>query len=250
VISGGLHQTLANFKIKKRQDKLPIFHKIIHVLDLHGFSIKYALLDREFYTKKMLKIFRQFHVTLIMPGRKCAQTKQKILNYLKGFGKRYCKGFMKEKYVKKEGYPLIKFDLLLVAKRSFTLKKIFNDLKQKKIKLDVASKRLFPLIVMFGSKTGIRTLHGNEHYIRDLYRQRWLIEIAFREMNRLGISQKVQNRNTRLNIIGVRSFLYNIWQTQRFLIQKSNLSGKELELNEFLGMCSDHRYPLYLTSCV
>ncbi|MCF2139504.1 MAG: hypothetical protein K9W44_05560 [Candidatus Lokiarchaeota archaeon] len=67
-------------------------------------------------------------------------------------------------------------------------------------------------------------------------------------MNRLGIAQKVQDRNIRLNIMGVRCFLYNIWQTQRFLIKRNDPTVKDLELNEFLEMCSNHRYPLYFSS--
>ncbi|MCF2139982.1 MAG: hypothetical protein K9W44_08005 [Candidatus Lokiarchaeota archaeon] len=153
---------------------------------------------------------------------------------MNGIGKKYCKGVIKGKYVKKEGFSPIKFDLLLVAKRRFNLKEIIQDFNQKKISEQVASSRIFPLIVMFCSKSGIKTLHGNENYIRDLYRQRWLIEIAFREMNRLGIAQKVQDRNIRLNIMGMRCFLYNIWQTQRFLTKKSDPSAADLELNEFL----------------
>ncbi|MCF2141193.1 MAG: hypothetical protein K9W44_14130 [Candidatus Lokiarchaeota archaeon] len=101
---------------------------------------------------------------------------------------------------------------------------------------------------MFCSKSGIKTLHGNENYIRDLYRQRWLIEIAFPEMNRLGIAQKVQDRNSRLNTMGLRCFLYNIWQIQRFIIKRNDSTVADLELNEFLGVCSNHRYPLYLSS--
>ncbi|MCF2139049.1 MAG: hypothetical protein K9W44_03225 [Candidatus Lokiarchaeota archaeon] len=67
-----------------------------------------------------------------MPGRKCAQTKQKIMNYLNGVGKRYCKSMIKGKYVKKKGFSPIKFDLLLFAKRRFNLKEIIQDFNQKR----------------------------------------------------------------------------------------------------------------------
>lgn len=248
VISGELHQMLANFKIKKRQDKLPLFQKVYQILTSNGFTIKYLLLDRGFYRKRILRYFQQNQVTLIMPGRKCAETKQKIINYLNGRGKRYCKGKLKENYVKKKGFSFIKFDLLLVAKRSHKLNKVISEFSQKKIDEQTAANRIFPLIVMFGSKSGVTTLHGNENYIRDLYRQRWYIEIAFREMNRLGLAQKIQDRNSRLNIMGTRCFLYNIWQVQRHIIKKNNSHAKGLELAEFLGMCLNHRYPLYLSA--
>ena len=137
-------------------------------------------------------------------------------------------------------------DLLLVAKRTFSLSGIKRDLKSGIITFVEASKRIFPLIVMFGRNGGVISLHGNEKYIRDLYRRRWWIEIAFREMNRLGITSRSQNRNVRLGIMGLNSFLYNIWQVQRYLIRSNNPLNIELGLDEFLGRCYTRRYPMYL----
>ncbi len=248
IISCELHQIIANYKIKKRQDKLPLFEEVIELLNKKGFNIVYALIDRGFYRKRILSYLKKQGITVIMPGRKCIQTATKIIKYLTNKGKRYCKGFIKLKYVKKLRYPVLNFDLLLAAKRSYTLSGIIRDLKSNKIALADASKRIFPLIVMFGKNGGIKSLHGNESYIRNLYRRRWWIEIAFREMNRLGITSKSQNRNARLGIMGVKSLLYNIWQVQRHLIKISNPSSKELELDEFLGRCYNKRYPLYLCS--
>lgn len=247
VITGDLHLIIANFKIKKRQDKLILFDQVLYNLVSHGFSIKYSMLDRGFYRTRILQCFKKNLITLIMPGRKCALTNQKITNYLLNKGKRYCKGFMKLGYMKKVGFPHLNFDLLLVAKRSFSLKKIKQDLKANIIDLDHAKKRIFPLIVLFGSKQGIKTLHGNESYIRDIYRQRWLIEIAFREMNRLGIGNHTQNRNIRLNFLGSKCFLYNLWQIQRTLVQRESSTATELELNEFLGKCTECRYTRPIT---
>lgn len=246
VISGELHQILANFKIKKRQDKLPLFENVVNLLESHNFIITYALIDRGFYRKRLLSFFKTRGIGVIMPGRKCAQTAKKILDYLKEKGSRYCKGYMKLSYKKKLGYPKLHFDLLLVAKRKYTLNEIKMDLKKGKITLVNANKRMFPLLVMFGKNGGVTQLRGNESYIRNLYRRRWLIEIAFREMNRLGITTKSQNRDLRLGVMGAKSLLYNIWQVQRYLLRKEDHSMEELELNEFLGRCYQQRYPQYL----
>jgi hypothetical protein len=246
IISNGLHQVIANYKIKKRDHKLPFFQDIMDRLKSQGFLIIYALLDRGFYRKEILQAFRQWKITLIMPGRKCAQTQQKILNYLSRKGNRWCKGFLKLDYVRKIGYPTLVFDLLLVAKKSYRLSSIFRDLDSQKLTISDAAKRIFPLIVSLSSSRGISTLHGNESYIRDLYRERWLIEIAFRDMNRFGISKHIQGRDARLSITGAKSLLYNIWQVQRFLLQKDDLAAEPLELNEFLGKTQNHRYIQYI----
>ncbi|MHA1725697.1 MAG: hypothetical protein ACTSXH_12835, partial [Promethearchaeota archaeon] len=85
-----------------------------------------------------------------------------------------------------------------------------------------------------------------ESYIRDLYRQRWNIEIAFREMNKLGFSYRAQGRDTRLGILGARSLLYNVWQVQRYMLQKKAPDERPLELDEFLGKTSKRRYCAYI----
>jgi len=246
IISNDIHQIIANFKIAKRVHKLPFFEKIIQLLNSNGFYVVYALLDRGFYRKEILQAFNTRKITLIMPGRKCKQTLLKILKYLLGKGNRRCKGFIPLKYVKKVGYPKLSFDLLLVAKRSYKLNEILADLETNKLRIADAVKRIFPLIVGLWGDLGISTLLGNERYIRDLYRQRWQIEIAFREMNRFGISKHVQDRDARLSITGAKSLLYNIWQVQRYLLQKENPASEPLELNEFIGRTRIHRYVQYI----
>ena len=248
IIAGDLHQIIANYKIRKYQNKLPIFKEIIDMLQTSGFNVKYGLLDRGFYRKRLLTALKKWKITTIMPGRKCAQTQMKIHRYLTGQGSRYCKGFTKQKYVKGVGYSLLRFDLLLCAKRSYNLNEIKRDFQNGILTLDEASKRIFPLIVLFGNSKGITTLHGNETYIRYLYRCRWWIEIAFREMNRLGISNRVQCRNVRLGIMGAKSLVYNFWQVQRLMVQKTDPLSPPLELNEFIGRTLFNRYRLYITA--
>ena len=248
VISNGLHQVIANFKIYKRQHKLPLFEEVRDRLREHGFTVKYAFIDRGFYRKQILGAFRKWNVTVIIPGRKCTQTRQMIEDYLNGKGTRYCKGSIKLEYVKGTGYTLLTFDVLLVAKRKHRLYKIKSNYRGKLVTLKKSARRIFPLIVLLAKKKGITTLHGNENYIRDLYRQRWLIEIAFREMNKLGFSSRLQGRDARLGVMGAKSLLYNFWQVQRYLAKNENPDEKPLELNEFLGKTFSRRYPRYIPS--
>lgn len=246
ILSNDLHQIIANYKIKKRQPKPPLFEEVLERLQSHGFTIKYALVDREFYRKQLFVLFQQTHITVIMPGRNCSLTRQKLENYLQGKGTRYCKGFIKLSYKKGVGFPSVNFDLLLVAKRKNNLTEVKRAFNRGTLTLTQACKRIFPLIVYLGNGRGITTLRGNETYIRYLYRRRWEIEIAFREMNRLGIITHIQNRDIRLAIMGVKSLLYNMWQVQRHLIHKEDPAGDSLELTEFLGKVPRRRYAQYL----
>ncbi|MCF2141814.1 MAG: hypothetical protein K9W44_17315 [Candidatus Lokiarchaeota archaeon] len=52
VISGDFHQMIANFKIKKRQDKLPLFHNVHQILVSNGFSKNMLCLTEGFIVKE------------------------------------------------------------------------------------------------------------------------------------------------------------------------------------------------------
>jgi hypothetical protein len=211
IVSNGLHQVIANFKIFKRQDKIPLFEEVLNRLRVHDFSVKYVLLDRGFYRKRILTLLKARELTIVIPGRKCPQTSKMIEDYLNNKGTRYCKGSMELEYLKGMGYTFLKFDVLLVAKRKHRLDEIKRDFLANRLALDKASQQIFLLIVLFANMAGISKLRNNETYIRNLYRRRWLIEIAFREMNKLGISSRLQGRDARLGILGAKAFIYNVW---------------------------------------
>jgi len=180
-----------------------------------------------------------------MPGRNCRLTASKIHNYILNKGNRYAKGFINLKYKKGKGFIPLNFDLLLVAKRKYKINRIKKEFNDGILSLDEATKKFFPLIVSFGNSIGITRLRGNETYIRNLYRSRWEIEIAFREMNRLGFFTHIQDRDTRLGIMGAKSLLYNMWQVQRHHILKEKPLEKPQKLNEFLGKTVMRRYIPY-----
>jgi len=246
VISGDLHQVIAMYKLKKGMKRLPLFEAVMDRLTTNGFRVTYALLDREFYRKDLLQAFVHWKVTVIMPGRKCQQIEQLIEDYLLGKSKRFGRGFINLPYVRGKGKRVLEYDLELAAKRRYRMDSIKREFKAKKITLEEAKKRIFPLIVLRAGTRGITKLEGNASYIRFLYRQRWLIEIAFREMNRLGISSHLHGRDSRLGILGAKALLYNIWQVQRYLAAKEDPNAKPLELDEFLGKTTSRRYFPYL----
>ncbi len=248
VISGNLHQVIATYKLKKGMKRLPLFEAVMNRLTTNGFKVTYALLDREFYRNDLLQAFVHWKVTVIMPGRKCKQTEQLIEDYLLGKSNRFGRGFINMPYVRGKGKQVLEYDLELAAKRKYHLDGIKRDFKANKITLDEAKKRIFPLLVLRAGTRGIMKLEGNASYIRFLYRQRWFIEIAFREMNRLGISSHLRGRDSRLGILGAKALLYNIWQVQRYLAAKADPRAEPLELNEFLGKTVSRRYYPYLLS--
>jgi len=235
IMSGSLHEVVFRYKIAKQQHKLPLFAETVKRFKDAGFTIKHAMIDRGFYRKELLVSFKRWGITVIMPGRQCTETRTMIEKYLNGEGKRRGTGHMKLGYVRKQGHLILEFGVVLCAKRSWKLNKIKADYTNGTLSLDDAAARIFPLIVVIANKCGITKIHGNESRIRMLYRTRWNIEIAFREMNRLGLTSRSQHRDGRLAAMGARIFVYNIWQVSRALLKKANPDAPAMELNEFLG---------------
>ncbi len=247
VISGELHQVIAVYKLKKGMKRLPLFKAVMDRLRANGFTVTYALVDREFYRKDLFQAFIRWKVTVITPGRKCRQTEQLMEDYLLGKCERFGRGNMTLPYVRGKGQPLLEFDLILAAKRKYHLDQVKREFDAKKLSITDAKKRIFPLVILRAGSRGITKIRGNEDYIRRLYRQRWFIEIAFREMNRLGISSHLRGRDSRLGILGVKALIYNIWQVQRLLAARADPTAEPLELNEFLGKTFSRRFYPYLS---
>lgn len=235
LISGEFHIVIATYKIHKNQYKLPFFEKILIILKSCGINIKYSLLDRGFYRKGLLLWFLSQRITVIMPARRCADTGKKIRLWLQNSSGRTGSFSLKLKYVKKHGWTYLKMGTVLVGKHGYKLNDVKRDLKSGKITLDIASKRIFPLLIIRGNKHSVRVLDGNANYIRELYRKRWAIEIAFRETHLLGISNWVQNRDVRLLRFTLKCTVYNLWQISREIEKQQNPMGPLITLDEFCG---------------
>ena len=235
ILSGELHQVVFAYKIAKQQHKLPLFSESVRRFKDAGFTIKYGMLDRGFYRKELLVAFKRWGISIIMPGRQCTETKQMIVDYLNGKKKRHGIGHMKLGYVRKQGDVYLEFGILLCAKRSWDLGQIKAEYVKGNLTLKDAAARIFPLIILIANSRGVTKIQGNENRIRNLYRLRWNIEIAFREMNRLGLTSRSQHRDGRLSAMGARILVYNMWQVEKHQLEKADPAAPTLELNEFLG---------------
>jgi hypothetical protein len=241
VISGSIHLIIATFKIKKTQHKLPLFEEIMTKIQKIGLNIKYALLDRGFYRKEILAAMKNWQITTILPGRTCTDTKQKIKLWIQDQSGRTGKLTLKLKYVKKRGWQRLMMDYVLVGKRGHALSEVKHDLRQGKITEADATKRVFPLLVIRGNSKGIKMVRGNEDYIRSLYRERWEIEIAFRQTHLIGRGNWYQNRDKRLFNFTIKCFIYNLWQIEREKIHQISTGMEPLTLDEFCGRMIENR---------
>lgn len=241
VISGDLHVVIATFKIHKKQPILPLFHEIITKIRSNRGDIVYCLLDRGFYRKDLLPALKSWQITTILPGRNCTETRQKIQLWIQDKGGRAGKVTLKLKYVKKLGWQRLRMDVVLVGKCGHTLDQVKRDVHAGNITDEVAAKQIFPLLFSKGNSKGLKAIRGNENYIRALYRNRWAIEIAFRETHLIGIGTRLNNRDKRLIHFNLKCFIYNLWQIARVHIMHQNPDAEALTLDEFCGRLLKNR---------
>jgi hypothetical protein len=241
IISGKLHIIIATYKIHKKQAILPMFEAIIAKVKTTRIELKYALLDRGFYRKEILPILKQLGITTIMPARNCHDSRKKIHLWLQDKSGRTGKLTLKLRYVKKFGWKNLVMGVVIEGKRGHTLDQVKRDFKHGTLTESAASKQVFPLLVIKGNKHGVQMLRGNEQYIRSLYRERWAIEIAFRQTHLLGIANWLQQRDKRLFRFACKCLLYNLWQIERMIIEEQTPGSKPLTLDEFCGRCRINR---------
>ena len=241
VISGDVHLVVANYKIQKKQPIRPLFDEVITRLRQHHVDIRYGLFDRGFYRRELLTALKGWGITVIMPARNCKDSRRKIHLWLQDKSGRTGHLFIKVKYVKKHGWQVLRAGVVLCSKRGHKLLETKKQFKDGKITQDKAAKQIFPILVIRGNARGVRVLRGNENHIRQLYRARWAIEIAFRQTHLLGIASWAQGRGARLILFTWKCVAYNLWQIARAQLHAKNPAAEPLTLDEFCGRMWENR---------
>ena len=132
-------------------------------------------------------------------------------------------------------------DIILYGKKGYTLSEVKREFKAGLITEETASKRVFPLLFIRGNNKDVTRVKGSETYIRDLYRKRWAIEIAFRTVHSIGIGNWARCRDVRLLHFGSKCFIYNQWQISRFIQSMRDPCAEALSLKEFCGRLTSNR---------
>lgn len=241
IISGDVHLVVANYKIRKKQQIRPLFDAVITCLRQHHVDIRYGLFDRGFYRRELLTALKGWGITVIMPARNCRDSRRKIHLWLQDKSGRTGHLFLKVKYVKKHGWQVLRAGVVLCSKRGHALKETKQQFKDGKITQDKATKHVFPILVIRGNARGVRVLRGNENHIRQLYRTRWAIEIAFRQTHLLGIASWAQGRGARLILFTWKCVAYNLWQIARVQLHAKDPGAEPLTLDEFCGRMWENR---------
>ncbi len=209
------------------QSKIPIIIKFLdHLLDL-GFQLNYVLMDREFYRAELLDEIKGMGGNVLIPAKAYKKVKTIIENYLNGEGgrvRRYT--FSSATEAKCRFFQHV--NLIIKAKRGFTLRSVKKDYLSGRIPLKVARTRIYTIMTTEKPKGKI---HSWASRTSQFYKRRWLIETGFSDLNRINRRWKSNHDNVRYLDMLARMLLYNSWKINRKLIKTS--SKKEGKIKEW-----------------
>jgi len=209
------------------QSKIPIIIIFLdHLLDL-GFQLNYVLMDREFYRAELLDEIKGMGGNVLIPAKAYKKIKTIIEDYLNGEGSRVRRYTFSS--ATEANYRFFQHvNLIIKAKRGFTLRGIKKDYQNGKIPLKNARTRIYTIMTTEKPKGKI---HSWASRISQFYKRRWLIETGFSDLNRINRRWKSNHDNVRYLDMLARILLYNSWKINKKLI-KTN-SKKEGKIKEW-----------------
>jgi hypothetical protein len=230
ILSREIHLYAGLEHVAVGQSKIPIIIKFLeHLLDL-GFQLNYVLMDREFYRAELLDEIKGMGGNVLIPAKAYKKVKTIIENYLNGEGGRVRKyTFSSATEAKCRFFQHV--NLIIKAKRGFTLRSVKRDYQSGKFPLNNARTKIYTIMTTEKPKGNI---HSWASRTSQFYKRRWLIETGFSDLNRMNRRWKSNHDNVRYLDMLARILLYNSWKINRKLIKtNSKKAGKIKEWTLF-----------------
>jgi hypothetical protein len=231
ILSRETHLYAGLAQVATGQSKIPIIIKFLdHLLDL-GFELKYVLMDREFYRAELLDEIKGMKGDVLIPAKRYKKIKRFISDYIQGKGGRIRKyTFSSATEAKYRFFAHV--NLIIKAKRGFSLRGVKRDFRKGKITLKDAQHRIFTIMTTEKPK-GKQSSWASRTAL--FYRRRWMIETGFSDLNRINRRWKSNHDNVRYLDMSVRMLLYNSWKMHKKRLQKERnrrANPRELTLNQ------------------
>jgi len=231
ILSRDTHLYAGLEQVATGQSKIPIILKFLdHLLEL-GFELKYVLMDREFYRAELLDDIKKKGGDVLIPAKQFKKVKQIITDYLEGkHGRVRRYTFSTATAAKRRFWQDV--NLIIKAKRGFSLQGVKRDYKSGKITLKDAHHRIFTIMTTEKPKGKTSSWASRTSLF---YRRRWLIETGFSDLNRINRRWKSNHDNLRYLDMLARMLLYNSWKMNKKLIKnwaKQNGSKRDWTLNQ------------------
>ena len=213
------------------QSKIPIIIKFLdHLLDL-GFELKYVLMDREFYRAELLDEIKGMGGDAIIPAKNYKTIKRFVKEYLEGKRGRVS-SYTFSSAVEARCRFIAHVNLIIKAKRGFSLRGVKRKYQQGEITLKEARHRVFTIMTTQKPR-GKESSWASRTSL--FYRRRWMIETGFSDLNRINRRWKSNHDGVRYLDMLARMLLYNSWKMNKKRLQtphKKGMSSPNWTLNQ------------------
>jgi len=231
LLSRNVHLYAGLEHVANGQSKIPIIKTFLaHLLEL-GFELKYVLMDREFYRAELIDDIKQKVGNVLMPAKQYKKIKQFVKEYLEGKAGRVRKYTFSTATAAKRHFKC-DVNLIIRAKRGFSLQTIKRDVRRGTLPLKDAYHRVFTIMTTEKPK-GKESSWASRTSL--FYRRRWLIETGFSDLNRINRRWRSNHDNVRYLDMLARILLYNSWKMNRKRIQikrTRKMSSRSWTLNQ------------------
>jgi len=211
ILSRETHLYVGLRQVALGQSKIPIILNFLdHLLDL-GFGLKYVLMDREFYRAELLDEIKGMKGEVLIPAKEYKRIKKFIKEYVEGSGNRTRKyTFSSATEARCRFFAHV--NVIIKAKRGFSLRGVKRDFQKGKITLKDAQQRLFAIMTTEKPKGKLSSWASRT---ASFYRRRWMIETGFSDLNRINRRWRSNKDNVRYLDMFVRMLLYNSWKMNK-----------------------------------
>jgi len=215
LLSRNVHLYAGLEQVANGQSKIPIIIEFLeHMLEL-GFELRYVLMDREFYRAELIDDIKRKGGNVLIPAKQYKKIKRFITEYLEGKAGRVRKYTFSTATAAKRQFKC-DVNLIIRAKRGFSLLTIKRDYRRGRISLKDAFHRVFTIMTTEKPK-GKKSSWASRTSL--FYRRRWLIETGFSDLNRINRRWRSNHDNVRYLDMLARMLLYNSWKMNRKRIQ-------------------------------
>ena len=231
LLSRNVHLYAGLEHIANGQSKIPIIKEFLdHLLEL-GFELKYVLMDREFYRAELIDDIKRKGGNILMPAKQYKKIKRFIRDYLEGKAGRVRRYTFSTATAAKRQFKC-DVNLIIRAKRGFSLRTIKRDFRRGNLSLKDAYHRVFTIMTTEKPK-GKESSWASRTSL--FYRRRWLIETGFSDLNRINRRWRSNHDNIRYLDMLARLLLYNSWKLNKKRLQlerNRDVSSRSWTLNQ------------------
>jgi putative transposase len=197
VIQKGHRYTLGLTRVLAGEKMEEVVKRLVDIVRSHGIRIKLLLLDRGFFSVKVMRALRAMRCPFLMPVVMRGRKKLLINETALKAKETTLRQFLKKKngwysyQMKSQKAGSIRFDVCVASKKYFNKKDRKHNMKK-----------------MVYAVWGVKK---SPMEIRELYRKRFGIETSYRQMNQARIRTTTRDPLLRLLFVGIAFILLNVW---------------------------------------